>query len=84
MGVFGNRRRSESEVAESVQWDSDFFAQRGVLLAALYQLNDGARDVAEERYGIRRADGTLKPVADALVARAMRFLADERPMRESE
>ncbi len=84
MGVFGNRRRSESEVAESVQWDLDFFAQRGVLLAALYQLNDGARDVAEERYGIRRADGTLKPVADALVARAMRFLADERPMRERE
>jgi len=84
MGVFGNRRRSESEVAEAVQWDLDFFGQRGLLLAALYQLNDGAADVAEERYGIRRPDGTLKAVADALVARAVRFMADERRVRESD
>ena len=84
MGVLGSRRRSESEVAEAVQWDLDFFGQHGVLLAALYQLNDGVGDVAEDRYGIRRTDGTLKPVADALVARALRFLADERPMRESD
>jgi len=84
MGVLGSRRRSETEVAEAVQWDLDFYGQRGVLLAALYQLNDGTHDIAEERYGVRRLDGTLKPVADALVARAVRFLADERPVRERE
>lgn len=82
MGMFGSRRRSETEVAESVQFDLDFFGQRGVLLAALYQLNDGARDVAEERYGIRRTDGTLKPVADALVARALTLAARELRVRE--
>jgi hypothetical protein len=72
MGVFGHRRRSESEVAESVRWDLDFFGQRGVLVAALYQLNDGTRDVAEERYGVRRLDRTLKPVAEMLSARRPR------------
>jgi len=70
MGMFARRRRSDVEVADSVQWDLDFFAQRGVLLAAVYQLRDGDRDVPEERYGIRRVDGTLKPVADALIARS--------------
>jgi hypothetical protein len=69
MGLFGRRRRTEDEVVESVRFDLDFFGQRGVLVAALYQLNDGARDVAEERYGIRRLDGTSKPVAEMLSAR---------------
>jgi hypothetical protein len=82
MGMFGHRRRSESEAAESVRWDLDFFAQHDVLLAAIYQLNDGTRDVAEERYGVRRLDGTLKPVADALVARALNLSAGQRPPRE--
>src|SRR4029453_18560439 len=84
MGSFGHRRRSESEVADSVRWDLNFFAKRHVLLAAIYQLNDGARDVAEERYGIRRLDGTLKPVADALVARAKTVSGDERRVREND
>ena len=84
MGSFGHRRRSESEVADSVRWDLSFFAKRHVLLAAIYQLNDGTRDVAEERYGIRRLDGTLKPVADALVARAKTFSGDERRVREND
>jgi hypothetical protein len=57
MGAFSRRRRSESEVADSVRWDLNFFAQRHVLLSAIYQLNDGTRDVAEERYGVRRLDG---------------------------
>ena len=66
------RRRSESEVADSVRWDLNFFTQRQVVLAAIYQLNDGTRDVAEERYGVRRLDGTLKPVAEMLSARRPR------------
>jgi hypothetical protein len=82
MGMFGHRRRSESEVAESVQWDLDFYAQRNVLLAAIYQLNDGTRDVAEERYGVRRLDGTMKPVVDGLLACAVKLSAGERPPRE--
>jgi hypothetical protein len=70
VGLFGRRRRSESDFADSVRWDLDFFGQRGVLVAALYQLNDGTRDVAVERYGVRRLDGTLKQVAEMLSARS--------------
>lgn len=84
VGAFCHRRRSDAEVADSVRWDLDFFSQRDVLLAALFQLRDGARDVAEERYGIRRVDGTLKPVADALIARALTFSADGHHGQESE
>jgi hypothetical protein len=84
VGMFERRRRSDAEVVDSVRFDLDFFAPRGVLLAALYQLRDGDRDVPEERYGIRRADGTLKPVADALLARALRIPANTQRSRENE
>src|SRR5262245_38504354 len=66
VGAFGRRRRTDADVADSIRWDLDFFGQRDVLVAVLYQLNDGSRDAAEERYGIRRVDGTLKPVAEML------------------
>jgi hypothetical protein len=61
--IFFRKRVSDAEAADHVEYDLDFFERHGCVLAAVYQLNDGVRDVAVDRYGIRRADGTLKEVA---------------------
>lgn len=60
------KRVSDAEVAEHVIFDLQYFRSRGCLLTAVYQLNDGPDDVHLDRYGIRRLDGTLKPVAGAI------------------
>jgi hypothetical protein len=69
-GFIPTRKRvSDVEVAEHVVFDLDFFRSRGCLLTAVYQLNDGpSGEVHHDRYGIRRLDGTLKPVAPAIQA----------------
>ena len=53
-------------VAEHITFDLTYFRNRGCLLAAVYQLNDGPTDTPIDRYGIRRADGTPKPAAAAI------------------
>ena len=64
---FFRHRRSDQEVAQDVLFDIRFFDQRGVEFAAVYQLNDGPDpNNFEDRFGIRRVDGTLKPVATAI------------------
>ena len=60
------RRLSEDTVAEHIVYDLTYFRNRGCLLAAVYQLNDGPTDTPIDRYGIRRADGTPKPAAAAI------------------
>jgi len=55
-------------VARSVLWDLAFYDARGVDLAVVYQLNDGPGSTWMDRYGMRRVDGTWKPVADAIRA----------------
>lgn len=55
-------------VAGSVLWDLAFFQAHDVSLACVYQLNDGPTEHYIDRYGIRRLDGTWKPVADAIAA----------------
>jgi hypothetical protein len=61
------RRVSDADVAAHVVYDLAYFRERGALLTAVYQLNDGpSDDVHLDRYGIRRRDGTLKPAADAI------------------
>jgi hypothetical protein len=60
------KRLSEETVAEHLAFDLTYFRDRGCLLAAVYQLNDGPTDTAIDRYGIRRTDGTAKPAATAL------------------
>jgi hypothetical protein len=63
------KRVSDDEVAEHVVFDLDYFRSRGCLLTAVYQLNDGpSDDIHHDRYGIRRQDGTWKPVAAAIRA----------------
>jgi len=61
-----SRRRTDDEVAASVLWDFAFFRDHECELAILYQLNDGPD--ATDRFGIRRVDGTLKPVAERIRA----------------
>lgn len=61
-------RLSDQTVAEHITFDLTFFHDRGCLIAAVYQLNDGPTDTAIDRYGIRRADGTPKPAATAISA----------------
>lgn len=55
-------------VAGSVLWDLAFYQAHDVSLACVYQLNDGPTEHYIDRYGIRRLDGTWKPVADAIAA----------------
>jgi hypothetical protein len=63
------RRVSDADVAEHVVYDLSYFRERGCLLTAVYQLNDGPSDDLDlHRYGIRRQDGTWKPVAGAIRA----------------
>ena len=64
LGFIPRRKRlSDEEVAEHIVFDLTYFRDRGSLLAAVYQLNDGLTDTAIDRYGIRRADGTPTPAA---------------------
>jgi len=66
LGVFRHTRTDE-EVANDVLFDIRFFEQRGVELAAVFQLNDGPDPTLfEHHFGIRRIDGTLKPVAEKI------------------
>jgi hypothetical protein len=61
------RRVSDAEIAQHVVFDLHYFKSRGCLLTAVYQLNDGPNnDLHLDRYGIRRQDGTWKPVADGI------------------
>ena len=60
------KRLSDDKVAEHVVYDLNYFRDRGCLLSAVYQLNDGLTDTAIDRYGIRRADHTPKPAATAI------------------
>jgi hypothetical protein len=62
------RRLSDQTVAEHITFDLAYFRDRGCLLAAVYQLNDGPTDTPIDRYGIRRADGTPKPAATAIAS----------------
>lgn len=59
----GSRRWTDVDVAEQVRREWLFWQGQGATFAVLYQLNDGDEDVALSRYGIRRTDGTWKPVA---------------------
>lgn len=69
-GVFGvlRKRVSAETVADHIAFDLDYFRDRGAMLAAVYQLNDGPTGAAIDRYGVRRTDGTPKPAADAIAA----------------
>jgi hypothetical protein len=55
---------TDEDVADAVEYDLGFYQARNVQLVCLYQLNDGPGDSYLDKYGVRRLDGTWKPVAD--------------------
>lgn len=62
--ILGIRKQwTDDQVAEMVAWEWDFWELSGARGAVLYQLNDGPTTGRLDRYGIRRTDGTWKPVA---------------------
>lgn len=62
--LFWTVRRTDEDVATAVSWEFAFFREHECQMAILYQLNDGPDDNDWENYlGIRKRDGTLKPVA---------------------
>jgi hypothetical protein len=56
-------RRTDEQVAAAASQEFTRWAACGASFAVLYQVNDGPTETAGDRYGIRRTDGTLKPVA---------------------
>jgi hypothetical protein len=67
--LLGRRRQwTDDQVAAHVAWEWAFWARMGAAGAVLYQITDGdsagtATPQAIDTYGIRRLDGTWKPVA---------------------
>lgn len=57
---------SDDDVADAVLWDLNFYEERSVLYAVVYQLNDGPTDTWIDRYGVRALDGTWKVVAERI------------------
>jgi hypothetical protein len=53
--------RRPGRAAGLKEWQ--FWQQHGAEFAVLYQIHDGQADTALDRFGIRRVDGTRKPVA---------------------
>lgn len=71
-GLFGRQRSlTDEEVARDLLFDLEFFRDRGCLLSAVYQINDGATNRHVDRYGLRDAAGRAKP-AVAVVRRFIR------------
>lgn len=59
-------RWTDGDVRNFYLWERDFWLKEGAPTFTWYQLNDGPEDTSEQRFGIRFADGTWKPVADAV------------------
>lgn len=60
---------TDEQVAEMVALEWDFWERVGAVGAVLYQINDGptstsAKPAAIDTFGIRRLDGSFKPVAN--------------------
>jgi hypothetical protein len=74
---------AESVQADALAFDLEFYASRGVLGYAVYQLNDAPVVRAyEDAWGIRRQDGTWKPAAAVLRAwtEAQMRVIDQSPI----
>ena len=71
LAIFRRRHRlTADEAARDLMFDLEFFRDRGALMTAIYQLNDGSGDRPVDRYGIRDAAGQPK----AVVAEIRRFI----------
>jgi hypothetical protein len=64
----GAQRFSDAQVAEFTRRELELHKAAGVDVFVLYQYNDGPSGEAADRFGIRRTDGSLKPVAEVVRA----------------
>lgn len=68
--IFKRRWRwTDAQVAACVAVETEFWRAQGASLFVLYQLNDGLNDTPLERYGVRRVDGSWKPVSQLWTSR---------------
>jgi hypothetical protein len=68
-GLFGRHHRlTAQEAARDLMFDLEFFRDRGCLMTAVYQLNDGPGDQPVDRYGIQDANGRPKAVVAQIAA----------------
>jgi hypothetical protein len=58
------RRWTDDQVLLAAVDEYALWKDAGAELMVLYQINDGPSDTRLNRYGIRRADGSWKPVAE--------------------
>jgi hypothetical protein len=63
-----DRRWSDEDVARYASWEFEFWENVGAELVCWYQLRDAEPDLAINRFGIQRSNGTLKPVASRFLA----------------
>jgi hypothetical protein len=54
---------TDEQNALTAENEISWYQAQGADLWVLYQVNDGPGDTAGDHYGIRRTDGTLKPIA---------------------
>ncbi len=54
---------TDDEVAAHAAYEWQFWEAQGAVAAFWFQLNDGPTDHFEHKFGIRRVDGSWKPVA---------------------
>lgn len=57
---------TDSDVADAVLWDLNFYEERSALFAVVYQLNDGPTPEWIDRYGMRTTAGVWKVVAERI------------------
>lgn len=57
---------TDDTAADAVLWDVQFYADRDVPFAIVYQLNDGPSDDWFDRYGVRTTAGVWKIVAERI------------------
>lgn len=63
---------TEDQAAENLAWERDFFTRMGVELVCAYGINDGPdRHDPEQNYGMRRIDGSWKPLLNAFTGVAV-------------
>lgn len=59
-------RWTDEETAVQIAREWEWFASQNLAFAVLYQITDGPSDHREDRFGIRRLDGSWKPSADVI------------------
>jgi len=60
-------RWTDEEVLNNAAHEWAYWLSHGAQFACFYQITDGPTDTREDRFGLRRVDGSWKPVAESLL-----------------